>query len=64
MSKDNKIERVCSCGLTLTETTVTHKNGKWQVKYEWDELYEWIEFETEDFSEIKFPPTNMCPDDA
>ena len=53
----------CSCKTRITETVMRKVNNVWKVKYSFDTVSETLHFETDDFSEIQFPPTQMCPYD-
>lgn len=62
MSDKNKNDSFCGCTLKLDKTTVSMRNDNWHVKYEWNHLIEWVEYEAEDISQIHFPSTRICPD--
>ena len=51
----------CTCKTRIKETVIRKVNNGWKVKYVFDTLSETLHFETDDFSEILFPPTQMCP---
>ena len=58
----------CQCGSRIIKTSITMSNNLWRVEYIFGygsgTLQEMVAFETDDFSEIKFPPTLGCPDNC
>ena len=58
----------CQCGARIIKTSITMINNLWRVEYTFGhgsgELQEMVAFETDDFNEIKFPPTLGCPDNC
>ena len=58
----------CQCGSRIIKTSITMRNKLWRVEYTFGhgsgELQEMVAFETDDFNEIKFPPTLGCPDNC
>ena len=63
----------CQCGSRIIKTSITMINNLWRVEYTFGHgsgtlqeitLQEMVAFETDDFSEIKFPPTLGCPDNC
>ena len=58
----------CQCGARIIKTSITMINNLWRVEYTFGHgsgvLQEMVAFETDDFNEIKFPPTLGCPDNC
>ena len=56
----------CQCGGRIIKTSITMSNNLWKVEYTFgigsNTIQDWVVFETDDFNEIKFPPTLGCPD--
>ena len=61
-------EMDCQCGSRIIKTSITMINNLWRVEYTFGHgsgvLQEMVAFETDNFNEIKFPPTLGCPDNC
>ena len=58
----------CQCGARIIKTSITMNNNLWRVEYVFgigtNTIQDMVAFETDDFNEIKFPPTLGCPDNC
>ena len=58
----------CQCGARIIKTSITISNNSWKVEYTFgigsNTIMDMVVFETDDFNEIKFPPTPGCPDNC
>ena len=58
----------CQCGARIIKTSITMNNNLWRVEYVFgigtNTIQDMVTFETDDFNEIKFPPTLGCPDNC